>query len=143
MHERVMGACMIKALNVAKKAATLEEMIAIYKEEMRAFNAIESAKKTPDINTAIKIVRLKTGSVRSRSGKTGFMPEQGDLVRGAVEHFDGAYVPGLGIVNNENLANALGHDESSVVVAKGWRQREALTRDILDQQEVDNLLQAM
>jgi len=143
LAEKVLSMCAIKALLVARGAGTIDEAIALLKKEMGAYDALQCVKRAPDIDTGVRVLSLKTASVKSRAGKSGFTPEQGDLVRGAIEHFDGSYILGLGVVNNENLANALGHEESSVVVAKGWRRREELTRESLDWREVKILLGAL
>jgi len=143
LAEKVLSMYNIRALEVARKARTIQEAVALLKGEMRSYDALQSVKRAPDIDTGIRVLNLKTASVKSRTGKSGFTPEQGDLVRGAVEHFEGTYVPGLGVVNNKNLATALGHEESSVVVAKGWRRREELTRGLLDWREVEKLLAAI
>lgn len=143
LAKKVLLMCNTRALQAAREARTIEEAVALLKREMGSHDALQCVKRAPDIDTGIRVLILKTANVKSRAGKSGFTPEQGDLVRGAIEHFDGSYVLGLGVVNNENLANALGHEESSVVVAKGWRNRDELTREPLDWREVEILLRAI
>lgn len=136
---------------VGQSARTEEEMLLIYAQEMGTYNALQHVqdKNVSDIEVGALVVKIKIGATRLKTGKfdySGFTPEEGDIVRGAFENFPEMYVPGFGVVTIENLAEALGRKESSVIAAMRWiigQNLDRLTREIPGQQRTVDVLQAI
>jgi len=134
-----------RALQVAGGAKSIEEAIAVFQNEMETYESLQCAGKTNNLGLGLKIIELRSqGDLRRPNGcKLKFTPERGDFVRGMFRDLEGVFVPGIGVVNNENIASVVQSLETSVVAAKGWINREDLTREIPNFKFVAQILEVV
>lgn len=145
MKDLVMRSFATKALGVAGKAQSINEAIALFEKEMTVYEALQEVKKMPNIQSATLVLQARVGGC-NRFKNSGFTPEEGDIVRGAFQNFEDDYVSGFGKIDINNLAEALGRKETSVLAAMRWilgANQDRLIRKVPDSAATAQVLQAI